>query len=63
MFKLPNNFSQSPLKYGSFPSLHVAWPTVIFLHQPWVNYKVRIWLLFCELLYIVIVLSCMYTKE
>jgi len=35
-----NMYGQSPLKYGSFPSLHVAWPTVIFLHQPWINNKV-----------------------
>jgi len=33
-------YGQSPLKYGSFPSLHVAWPTVVLLHQPWISNKV-----------------------
>lgn len=35
-----NLYGKSPLKFGSFPSLHVAWPTVIFLHKPWFSTKV-----------------------
>lgn len=30
-------YSQSPVKYGAFPSLHVAWPTVILVYSPWIS--------------------------
>ena len=33
-------YSQSPLKFGAFPSLHVAWPTIVFLNNPWFGKKV-----------------------
>jgi hypothetical protein len=32
-------YSQSPLKFGSFPSLHVAWPMIVFLNHPWLGRK------------------------
>ncbi len=35
-------YSQSPLKYGAFPSLHVAWPVVILLNHPWFGKKVAV---------------------
>lgn len=34
-----NIYSKSPVKYGAFPSLHVAWPTIILVCRPWVNEK------------------------
>lgn len=34
-----NIYSTSPLKFGAFPSLHVAWPMVIFVNQPWFGNK------------------------
>ena len=33
-------YSQSPLKFGAFPSLHVAWPMIVFLNHPWFGRKV-----------------------
>ena len=33
-------YSQSPLKFGAFPSLHVAWPMIVFLNHPWFGKKV-----------------------
>jgi len=33
-------YSQSPVKFGAFPSLHIAWPTVILLNHPWFGWKV-----------------------
>lgn len=35
-------YSQSPLKFGAFPSLHVAWPVVILLNHHWFGKKVAI---------------------
>lgn len=35
-----NIYSQSPLKFGAFPSLHVAWPMIVFLNHPWFGKKV-----------------------
>jgi membrane-associated phospholipid phosphatase len=32
-------YSASPLKFGAFPSLHVAWPAIIVVNQPWVSKK------------------------
>jgi membrane-associated phospholipid phosphatase len=32
-------YSTSPLKFGAFPSLHVALPMVIFLNHPWIGKK------------------------
>ena len=28
-------YAKSPVKFGAFPSLHVAWPMVVFLNHPW----------------------------
>lgn len=33
-------YAQSPVKFGAFPSLHVAWPMVVFLNHPWGGKKV-----------------------
>lgn len=30
-----NLYAQSPLRFGAFPSLHIAMPTVILLIHPW----------------------------
>lgn len=30
-------YAQSPVKYGAFPSLHVAWPVVILVCNPWIS--------------------------
>jgi len=30
-------YSASPLKFGAFPSLHVAWPAIILVNGPWVG--------------------------
>ncbi len=35
-------YSQSPLKFGAFPSLHVALPVVILLNHPWFGKKVAV---------------------
>ncbi len=32
-------YSASPLKFGAFPSLHVALPTTILLNHPWLGWK------------------------
>eukprot|EP00112_Aurelia_sp_Birch-Aquarium-sp1_P008083 Seg1886.1 transcript_id=Seg1886.1/GoldUCD/mRNA.D3Y31 product="Inositol phosphorylceramide synthase catalytic subunit AUR1" pseudo=true protein_id=Seg1886.1/GoldUCD/D3Y31 len=32
-------YSASPLKFGAFPSLHVAWPAIICVNQPWIGKK------------------------
>lgn len=32
-------YSASPLKFGAFPSLHVAWPAIVLVNKPWVNKK------------------------
>ena len=32
-------YSQSPLKFGAFPSLHIAWPMIVFLNNPWFGKK------------------------
>jgi len=32
-------YSKSPLKFGAFPSLHVAWPAIILVNNPWVSKK------------------------
>lgn len=34
-----NIYSASPVKYGAFPSLHVAWPAIILVCGPWVSEK------------------------
>ena len=33
-------YSKSPVKFGAFPSLHVAWPVVVFLNHPWGGWRV-----------------------
>lgn len=30
-------YSASPLKFGAFPSLHVAWPTIVLVSDPWIS--------------------------
>lgn len=30
-------YSKSPLKFGAFPSLHVAWPAIILVNEPWIG--------------------------
>lgn len=30
-------YSASPVKFGAFPSLHVAWPTIVLVSDPWVS--------------------------
>lgn len=35
-----NIYSHSPLKFGAFPSLHVAWPMIVYLNHPWFGKKV-----------------------
>ena len=37
-----NIYSQSPLKFGAFPSLHVAWPVVILFNHPWFGKKAAV---------------------
>eukprot|EP01135_Chromosphaera_perkinsii_P004223 Nk52_evm12s272 gene=Nk52_evmTU12s272 len=37
-----NLYSKSPLPFGAYPSLHVAWPTVILACGPWFGKKVGI---------------------
>lgn len=32
-------YSTSPLKFGAFPSLHVATPMIVFLNHPWLGKK------------------------
>ncbi len=32
-------YSASPLKFGAFPSLHVAWPAIICVNDPWMGKK------------------------
>ena len=32
-------YSASPLKFGAFPSLHVAWPAIICVNKPWIGKK------------------------
>ena len=32
-------YSASPLKFGAFPSLHVAWPAIVLVNEPWINKK------------------------
>jgi len=32
-------YSKSPLKFGAFPSLHVAWPAIILVNNPWIGKK------------------------
>jgi len=32
-------YSASPLKFGAFPSLHVAWPAIVLVNKPWINKK------------------------
>lgn len=32
-------YSKSPITYGSFPSLHVAFPTVILMNGSWISWK------------------------
>ncbi|EDO39005.1 predicted protein [Nematostella vectensis] len=32
-------YSASPVKFGAFPSLHVAWPAIILVCGPWINEK------------------------
>ena len=32
-------YSKSPLKFGAFPSLHVAWPAIILVNEPWFSKK------------------------
>jgi len=32
-------YSASPLKFGAFPSLHVAWPAIILVNRPWFSKK------------------------
>lgn len=34
-----NIYSASPVKYGAFPSLHVAWPAMILVCGPWISEK------------------------
>ncbi len=35
-------YSQSPLPFGAFPSLHCAWPAVILWSHPWGGWKVGV---------------------
>ena len=46
-------YSQSPLKFGAFPSLHVAWPMVVLVNHPWVGTKFAlchvVWIIFAAL--------------
>ena len=30
-------YSASPVKFGAFPSLHVAWPTIVLVSDPWIS--------------------------
>lgn len=30
-------YSASPVKFGAFPSLHVAWPTIVLVCDPWIS--------------------------
>lgn len=32
-------YSTSPLRFGAFPSLHVAMPMIVFLNHPWFGKK------------------------
>jgi len=32
-------YAASKVKFGAFPSLHVAWPTVILVSDPWISEK------------------------
>ena len=32
-------YAASPLKFGAFPSLHVAWPAIILVNEPWISKK------------------------
>ncbi|XP_074621859.1 uncharacterized protein LOC141880275 [Acropora palmata] len=32
-------YAASPVPFGAFPSLHVAWPAVILVSGPWINEK------------------------
>lgn len=34
-----NIYATSPVKFGAFPSLHVAWPAVILVSGPWISEK------------------------
>ena len=34
-----NLYAQSPVKFGAFPSLHVAWPVVVLVNHPWFGMK------------------------
>lgn len=46
-------YSKSPVKFGAFPSLHVAWPMIVFVNRPWFGKKVAavhvIWILLAAL--------------
>lgn len=35
-------YSRSPLKFGAFPSLHVAWPTAVLAVGPWLSFRVGV---------------------
>ena len=35
-------YSQSPIVFGSFPSLHAAWPVLIALHAPYSTWASRL---------------------
>ncbi|XP_033126660.1 inositol phosphorylceramide synthase catalytic subunit AUR1-like [Anneissia japonica] len=34
-----NLYGKSKVKFGAFPSLHVAWPAVVMLFRPWFGYR------------------------
>eukprot|EP00128_Syssomonas_multiformis_P000004 Colp12_sorted_trinity150504_noHs@12243 len=34
-----NIYAQSPVKFGAFPSLHVAWPVCILVCKPWISFR------------------------
>lgn len=35
-------YSQSPLPFGAFPSLHCAWPSVILFSHPWGGWRIGV---------------------
>lgn len=35
-------YSKSPVKFGAFPSLHVAWPTIIVACRPWLGFRLAV---------------------
>ena len=50
-------YSASPLVCGSFPSLHVAWPTIILFTEPWIGR------MFCWLHILLIAVAAVYSMH